>query len=135
MKTSFLQKEYLTLALIKAKNDFFHENFVTTAELNQFIRFIQQHFINQKLDIVVTSNNLSKEDFNIVGDIIKLSDNCAYNLDRIPTNIASIITNQNLIAEFFISLEREKLNKLENIQTEKPKSYIKKNLKVINDTL
>ena len=69
MKTSFLQKEYLTLALIKAKNDFFNKNFVTTAELNQFIRFIQQHFINQKLDIVVTSNNLSKEDFNIVGDI------------------------------------------------------------------
>lgn len=47
MRGKILSKEYLALALIEAKNNFFHENFATTAELNQFENFIQQQFTNQ----------------------------------------------------------------------------------------
>lgn len=125
MRGKFLSKEYLALALIEAKNNFFHENFVTTSELNQFENFIQQQFTNQKLDIIVYSNNLSKEDFNVVNGVIMLSDNCAYNLDMLSREIYNILTDVNLIVEFFMTLESEKLNKLENIQ-QKPKSYTKK---------
>ena len=125
MRGKFLSKEYLALALIEAKNNLFHENFATTAELNQFENFIQQQFTNQKLDIIVYSNNLSKEDFNVVNGVIMLSDNCAYNLDMLSREIYNILTDVNLIVEFFMTLESEKLNKLENIQ-QKPKSYTKK---------
>ena len=125
MRGKILSKEYLALALIEAKNNLFHENFATTAELNQFENFIQQQFTNQKLDIIVYSNNLSKEDFNVVNGVIMLSDNCAYNLDMLSREIYNILTDVNLIVEFFMTLESEKLNKLENIQ-QKPKSYTKK---------
>lgn len=54
-----------------------------------------------------------------------LSDNCAYNLDMLSREIYNILTDVNLIVEFFMTLESEKLNKLENIQ-QKPKSYTKK---------
>ena len=125
MRGKILSKEYLALALIEAKNNLFHENFATTAELNQFENFIQQQFTNQKLDIIVYSNNLSKEDFNVVNGVIMLSNNCAYNLDMLSREIYNILTDVNLIVEFFMTLESEKLNKLENIQ-QKPKSYTKK---------
>lgn len=125
MRGKILSKEYLALALIEAKNNLFHENFATTAELNQFENFIQQQFTNQKLDIIVYSNNLSKEDFSVVNGVIMLSNNCAYNLDMLSREIYNILTDVNLIVEFFMTLESEKLNKLENIQ-QKPKSYTKK---------
>lgn len=125
MRGKILSKEYLALALIEAKNNLFHENFATIAELNQFENFIQQQFTNQKLDIIVYSNNLSKEDFSVVNGVIMLSNNCAYNLDMLSREIYNILTDVNLIVEFFMTLEREKLNKLENIQ-QKPKSYTKK---------
>ena len=125
MRGKFLSKEYLALALIEAKNNFFHENFATTAELNQFESFIQQQFTNQKLDIIVYSNNLSKEDFNIVNGVIMLSDNCAYNLDMLSREIYNILTDVNLIVEFFSTLESKKLEKLENKQKEVSKTYKK----------
>lgn len=125
MRGKILSKEYLALALIEAKNNLFHENFATIAELNQFENFIQQQFTNQKLDIIVYSNNLSKEDFSVVNGVIMLSNNCAYNLDMLSREIYNILTDVNLIVEFFMTLESEKLNKLENIQ-QKPKSYTKK---------
>lgn len=122
---SLLQKEYIVLALITFKNAYFNENFVTLRELNMFVSFMQQYFINQKIDIVVTSNNLSREDFSIIDNVIKLSDNCAYSLERLPKDIFSILTDLNLIAEFFMILEKEKLEKLENRHQEISKVYEK----------
>ncbi len=34
MQYPFLAQEYVALALIKAKSEIFHENFITTSELN-----------------------------------------------------------------------------------------------------
>ncbi len=125
MRGEFLSKEYLALALIEANNNLFHENFATTAELNQFENFIQQQFTNQKLDIIVYSNNLSKEDFSVVNGVIMLSDNCAYNIDMLSREIYNILTDVNLIVEFFSTLESKKLKTLENKQKEVSKTYTK----------
>ncbi len=64
MKTFFLGKEYVALSLIKAKDQFFRERFITISELNQFDHFLQQEFNNRNIDIIITSNTLSSEDFN-----------------------------------------------------------------------
>lgn len=113
MKTFFLGKEYVALALIEAKNKIFHESFITISELEQFSYFLQQEFNKRELDIVITSNTPNIEDFNIIGEVIMVSNNCGFNLGILPMNVLSILYDTNLIADFFIQVEKEKLEILE----------------------
>ena len=46
METIFIGEEYVALSLIKIKNQFLGENFITISELNQFEHFLQQEFNN-----------------------------------------------------------------------------------------
>lgn len=113
MSTIFLGKEYIALSLIKAKDQFFHEHFITISELNQFDHFLQQEFNNRDLNIVITSNTLSSEDFKIMGEIIMPSNTCCFNLDMLPINVLTVLYDSNLIVDFLTQLENKKLETLE----------------------
>lgn len=116
MKPFFLNKEYVALALIKSKDQFFHESFITIQELNQFIGFLQQEFNNQDLNIIISSNSLSEEDFNVTDEIIVKSNNCCFNLDLVPIKILKILYNIDFITDFWMKIEQEKLEVLENMR-------------------
>lgn len=125
MKTFFLGKEYVALSLIKAKDQFFRERFITISELNQFDHFLQQEFNNRNIDIIITSNTLSSEDFNIMGEVIMTSNTCCFNLDLLPINVLTVLYDSNLIVDFLTQLENEKLKILERKIEVVPKLYKK----------
>lgn len=126
MKTFFLGNEYVALLLIRAKEQFLQESFITTSELNQFDYFLQQEFNNRNLNIVITSNTLSSEDFNTMGEAIMASNTCCFDLDLLPLNVLTVLYDSNLIADFLIQLENKKLEMLERKKEETgPKLYKK----------
>lgn len=114
MKTFILGKEYIALSLIKAKKSFFNESFITTSELGQFDYYLQQEFNKRDLDIIISSNALSSDDFNINGDTIMASNSCSYGLNTLPMNVLTVLYDSNLIADFFEQLEKDKLQMIEN---------------------
>lgn len=115
--TKFLSQNYLAISLLKAKHDFFRENFITFSELNKFEYFIQQEFNNRNLNAIITSDGLSLEDFDILGDVIIPSNNCCYDINRLSIEILIILSDTKLISQFFMDLELEKIKTLENVQT------------------
>ena len=125
METIFLLKEYAALSLIKSKNYFFCENFITISELNQFVHFLQQEFNNRNLNVVITSNTLSIDDFTVMGEVIMVSNNCCFNLDLLPIDVSKILYDSNLIGNFLQHLENEKLETLEIKKKVVPKLYKK----------
>lgn len=127
MQTIFVSKEYVAIALIKAKYKFFREDFITFSELNQFNQYIQQEFNKQNVDAVITFNSLSREDFNTMGEIVMLSDECVFDLCSLPLHILRILNDTDLIAKFFMDLESERLKVLENKQEEVLKRIKDKN--------
>lgn len=124
-----LLKDYLALTLIKAKYEFFKEDFITLEELDQFDNFMQQEFNKQNLNIVISSSSLSSEDFNIINGVIVTTDECYFDLKRLPLSISTILNNKNLIAKFLINLYSEKIRTLENLQEEVVTRKLCKNVK------
>lgn len=122
---SFLSSEYVALALIQAKEQIFHEDFITMSEFIRFSYFLQQEFNNRKLAITVTSNSLSKEDFHIINSIIVKLDECCYNLNILPIEMLDVLCDTNLIVNFFTQMENEKIKTLETVK-EKNKKLLKK---------
>lgn len=116
MQTIFLTEGYVLLVLIESKNQIFHENFATISELHQFEHFLQQEFNKRDLNVVITSNTLSIEDFNVIGDIVMKSNTCSYNLYYLPMNILTMLLDTKLITDFLIDLENEKIEKLKGMQ-------------------
>ena len=127
MSACFLQNDYTALALIDAKNKIFQENFITLSEFNQFNLSLQQEFHNRGLDVVVASGFLSKNDFTIINGIIMLRDECSCNIDRLPTDISTVLRDSQFITDFFIQQESNKLNILEQTQQKISKPYRKAN--------
>lgn len=125
MSTTFLSIGYVAMVLIKEKSLIFSENFITMSELNQFRYFMQKEFNNKDLDVAITSNDLSREDFNIFGGIVIPSERCCYDVDYIRNDILNILTDENLILQFFTELESRKLKTLENLQINISKSCTK----------
>lgn len=113
MKTFFLGQEYVAISLIRVKDKIFHEKFITISELNEFCHYLQQEFNNRDLDVIITSNTLSIEDFNIIGDVIIASNNCCINLGFLPMNVLSILSDTNLTKDFLMQFEKEKLEAIE----------------------
>jgi len=114
MKTRFLTNKYLLLQLINYKTRFLGENYVTISELNRFNNYLQNEFNNKNLNVVI-SNELNNEDFLIYNGIIESKN--SINLDFLPTDILNIISDNNLITNFLIELEKEKIVKLEEVKT------------------
>ncbi len=113
METIFIGEEYVALSLIKIKNQFLGENFITISELNQFEHFLQQEFNNNFLNVLITSNGLNNEDFTIMGEVIMISNTCSLNIDLLPITVLKILYNSDLIINFLQQLENEKIEKLE----------------------
>lgn len=113
METIFIEEEYVALSLIKIKNQFLGENFITISELNQFEHFLQQEFNNNFLNVLITSNGLNNEDFTIMGEVIMISNTCSLNIDLLPITVLKILYNSDLIINFLQQLENEKIEKLE----------------------
>ena len=111
-----LSKKYLATALIRGKYKIFNENFITISELNQFDHFMQKEFNNRNLGIVITSDSLNKEDFIIIDGIVIPSEKCCYDVNRLPYEILNILTDDNLIAKFFMELEQKRIKVIENLQ-------------------
>lgn len=135
METKFLSTDMVAVALIKAKKQFFNEDFITISELNQFIYFLQQEFNNQELDVVITSNNLSMEDFNIVGNIIMKSNDCSVSLAWLPLNIQMILSDKKVLAKFFLNLEKERFESINKKFKELEGSTITQNLSANNNEI
>lgn len=130
MSNRFLQADYTAMALIEAKNKIFHENFITLSEFNQFNLSLQQEFHNRSLNVVITSGIsgfLSKNDFTIINGIIMLRDECSCNIDRLPTDISTVLRDSQFITDFFIQQESNILNILEQTQQKISKPYRKAN--------
>ena len=125
MASSFLSIGYVAMVLIKEKSQIFGESFITMSELNQFRYFMQKEFNNKDLGIVITYNDLSREDFNIFGGVVIPSERCCYDVDYIRYDILNILTDENLILQFFTELENRKLKNLENLQANTYKSCAK----------
>lgn len=121
-----LSKEYVAMALIKVKYEFFRERFITMSELNQFDWFIQEEFNKQNLEVVITSNNLSRENFIVISDVVMPTEACYVFLEDVPIPARNILTDKSLIANFFIGLETERLKALENAQVEVSKGHQRK---------
>lgn len=125
MNTRFLSKEYIAVALISSKNKIFHENFITMSELNQFEQFLQKEFDNNNLNIVITSDLLDSKSFNMSDGVITMSSNCSFNMHLLPIEILNILSDTNLIIDFFMKLEQEKIENLKKIRTATSKLYKK----------
>lgn len=113
METIFIGEEYVALSLIKIKNQFLGENFITISELNQFEHFLQQEFNNSFLNVLITLNGLNNEDFTIMEEVIMISNTCSLNIDLLPITVLKILYNSDLIINFLQQLENEKIEKLE----------------------
>lgn len=72
----FLLQEYVALALIKGKESIFGEKFITTSELNQFSYYVQKEFDKRDLNVVISTGNLNREDFDTINGIIVLKNKC-----------------------------------------------------------
>lgn len=130
MTNPFLSKNYVALALIKAKYEIFNEDFATMSELNRFTLFMQKEFNNRDLGVAI-AYDLDREDFDIIkGRIIMVSDRCCYNLDTLSTNVLSVLTNPDLISQFFINLENDRIQTVECTKVVESGSHQKK--KVLN---
>lgn len=127
MSASFLQNDYTAVALIEAKNKIFNENFITLSDFNQFNLSVQQEFHNRGLDVVVASVFLSKNDFIIINGIIMLRDEYSCNIDRLSTDISTVLRDSEFITNFFIQQESDKLKALEQVQQKNSKPYMKAN--------
>lgn len=126
MTTLFLSKNYVALSLIRAKHKIFDEDFVTMSEFNRFTLFMQEQFNKRHLDIIIT-HDLSREDFDIINEqIIMVSDKCCFNLDMLSTNILAVLTDSDLISNFFINFEGDRLQKAECTRVLNSESHQKK---------
>lgn len=121
MSTIFLSQEYVALVLIKEKEAIFCENFITTSELNQFSYYMQKEFNKNGLNVVISTGKFNREDFNIINGIITIKEENVYNLNTVPVDIYKILTDKNLIINFFKQLEEEKITKLNRMQLESGK--------------
>ena len=121
MSTIFLSQEYVALVLIKEKEAIFCENFITTSELNQFSYYMQKEFNKNGVNVVISTGKFNREDFNIINGIITIKEENVYNLNTVPVDIYKILTDKNLIINFFKQLEEEKITKLNRMQLESGK--------------
>ena len=117
MKVRFLSREYLALNLIAAKSKIFYESFITISELNQFQEYLQQELNSRNLNIIITNDILSKDNFNTLGEVIKKSSNYFLRLDLLQSDILSIISDTNIITNFLIGLEQNKIETLQKVKT------------------
>ena len=130
MSSPFLSKEYIALALIKAKFQIFDESFATTSELNQFILFMQQEFNERELGVVIT-HELGIEDFNVKDGVVTVTDRCCFDLDRLPDEILNILTDESLILNFFTKIETRRLEILKSFQPSAAQSSTNKMLSLV----
>lgn len=121
MSTIFLSQEYVALVLIKSKENIFSENFITISELNQFSYYMQKEFNKNGVNAVISTGNFNRENFNIINGVITIKKENVYNLNTVPVDIYKILTDKNLIINFFKQLEEEKITKLNRMQLESGK--------------
>ena len=65
---------------------------------------------------MITYEILSKENFDILGEVIKKSNNCFLKLDAISQDILTILYNDDLFINFFMQLEQKKIKILEKVK-------------------
>lgn len=125
MSAEFISLNYIALSLIEAKYEFFREGFITRQELHRFRNYIQRFFIEKGVGFIIVDNELTQESFVLANGVIKVTERCCYDLNQLPSNIEKVLRDTNLILQFFIQLESEKLEILNQIQLENPNLLIK----------
>lgn len=129
MSSPILSKEYVALALIKAKFQIFGESFATTSELNQFRLFMQQEFNERQLGVVIT-HELGIA-IQVKGGVVTVTDRCGLDLDRLPDKILNILTDESLILNFFAKIETRRLEILKSFQPSATQSSTNKMLSLV----
>lgn len=94
------------------------------SELNQFTNFIQRKFNEQELGVAIV-NELDRDYFNVRNRIITVTDKCRDDLDMLPSKISNILTDESLFFEFFMRLEKRRIEILESFQVETSKPCTK----------
>lgn len=125
MKTTFLGREYIILALINAKKLIFNENFTTLTEISQFCYYLQTEIRRQNLDIIITSYYPSLPDFNVTGECVIPTSECCYDLNRAPLSILKIFYDLDFFTKFFLELEQERHETLTKAQNNNLKLFRK----------
>lgn len=83
------------------------------SELNEFDHFLQKEFNDRDLGIIITSDILKKENFNIMGNVIMESNSCYLDLNFLSDTLLNILYDNDLISNFLLNLESEKIANLE----------------------
>ncbi len=82
---------------------------------------MQKEFNKNGVNVVISTGKFNREDFNIINSIITIKEENVYNLNTVPVDIYKILTDKNLIINFFKQLEEEKIIKLNRMQLESGK--------------
>ncbi len=125
MGTQFLRKEWIAVALASAKEEILGENFISVSELQRFSQFLQQKFNEEKIDAVVTSGLPDSQGFEIRNGIISVSR--SWDIYMLSSDMQSILLDKQLFIDFFIALETEKINMLQNYKGNVKKINYNKN--------
>lgn len=111
----YLDIDYVAIRLISIKKALVNENFITTSELNEFTQFLQKEYNKRKLNIIVKAlDSISNENFDIYGDVIQVSYDCVLDLDRLPQDILNVLYDNDIIVDFLIKTEENKIKKMKN---------------------
>lgn len=71
---------------------------------------------------IVIIHKSSREDFSINEGVITTTDGCCFNLNMLSDEILNILTDESLTLNFFIQIERSKLETLEKFQSQNSNS-------------
>ena len=152
MGTQFLRKEWIAVALASAKEEILGENFISvsdnfdlqnksqvtllvTNEKNkseyqlQILKEGEEEtlttFNEEKIDAVVTSGLPDSQGFEIRNGIISVSR--SWDIYMLSSDMQSILLDKQLFIDFFIALETEKINMLQNYKGNVKKINYNKN--------
>lgn len=108
--TAFISKDYLLVSILKIKNKYFHENFITYGEANVIKWKIQERINKNNIDVVITD----QVDYFIYDDEIFLNVPLPeieqqYMVLAMSLGIYDILYDEEFIMKLCIEIKEEKI--------------------------
>ena len=107
-----IDNDFILLALINYKKETFDEKYTSLIELNKFTQYIQDEFNKRDLNVVIKTSGINEDCFRIIEMVLTKREDCYIDLDILPTDILNILTNKEIMSNFFLELENDKLLKI-----------------------
>ncbi len=109
-----LDKDFILLALINYKSEIFNERYISSTEVNKYTECVQNEFNKRNLEVVIKLGNINKDCFFEFNNLITKKDECYININILPTDILNVLNDKELLSNFYLELENEKIKKLIN---------------------